>query len=454
MENERRVLQPKDSIKPQEFTQANWEYLITLIHTGEVFKNYLFRDKTTPPLPNINTSTKNWKQQMLVDLYKVDKRFDQVRQPKIPQAYFNAKVQSLKNAAKEIKKNNRYESLPQLLATTVEYPNRARQLMVSNIRTVYLLLCEPNKFLVGVGEELRWKDVNWPNEGIDHQEFYDRTTGLASVYLPLLETDIDPELIPNNPINSHDNSLQNLNVPKPARSIEELLEDAYYHQRYIVPPEGAEVRFRNAGDIDRMILKQGQDNITARFITSKGDETVSLSLDGAEHVPMRIMSGEEALKNVHGNLENIVAEAYHDIVTAKELPKNRFKRLGDTSINEVSEDENTPQVIYIPRVLRLGQETEVRLPFDATTREIAPHRVSGHIRKGNMTEKHRLALVEFEEQNGISILDHIPDGYTFVRPFTVPVGSDMRLTELPIFIKRRIETQLQQEIKKGINSNS
>jgi len=326
--------------------------------------------------------------------------------------------------------------------------------MVSNIRTVYLLLCEPSRFLVGVGEGLRWKNVNWPEEGINHQEFYDRTSSLASVYLPLLETDIDSDLIPDNPIQTHDNTLQNLNVPKPSRSIEELLEDAYYHQRYIVPPEGAEVRFRNAGDIESMILRQGQDNITARFLTSKGDETVSLSLDGAEHLPMRIMSGEEALKNVHGNLENIVAEVYHDIVTAKELPKNRFKRLGDTSVDEVSEQEDTPQVIYIPRVFRLGQEAEVRLPFDSATREVAPHRVSGHIRKGNMTEKHRLALLEFEEQNGISILKHIPDGYTFVRPFTVPVGSDMRLTELPVFIKRRIETQLQQDIRRGTDAGN
>lgn len=255
-------------------------------------------------------------------------------------------------------------------------------------------------------------------------------------------------VVPENP--AHPHNLENIKIPKPARSLESLLENTYYHQRYIVPPEGAEVRFKKAGDLEKMFVIQTGHDVFAKAITTKGEALVWIDVDNASW-----FSPDTVTQSVQSSQEspwaNILGEVYHDLVTAVELPHTRYKTLGRKRSREGGEDLGLkrPQIIYIPRVIRVGEKPKVRLPYEGPLRPITPHKVQGHRRRANLSERHRLTLMKFEAEYGISILKNLPAGFTFVRPYVVPQEADIQ--ELPTFIKRRIETRLAQELQKPVD---
>lgn len=200
-----------------------------------------------------------------------------------------------------------------------------------------------------------------------------------------------------------------------------------------------------------MVVVQTDRVLFAKAVTAYGEAFLQLNLDDATWFSpdTNIRKHEETPKESHWI--NILALVYHDMVTAIELPQNRFKTLkksGNKSGGVVEFRENL-QVIYIPRVIRVGDSPESRPKYDGPPIPATPHHVSGHRRKGNLTEKHRQELMDFERSHGVSILKFLPGGFTFVRPHFVP--SDANLEKLPIFIKKRIQTKLQEELQRPVN---
>ncbi len=148
----------------------------------------------------------------------------------------------------------------------------------------------------------------------------------------------------------------------------------------------------------------------------------------------------------------IVAETYKDLVTATEVSVTKkyraLRQLSQPSTFEVeSVFDDNPQVIYIPRKVRIKDYDEPRDPYQGPPRPMKPHPVTGYTRKGEMTEKHRQELLKLEKEWEIEFVKNIPIGKTYVRPHFSPEGSEEFIRYFPVFIKKRIETQLAQSLR-------
>jgi hypothetical protein len=427
-----------ESFNISEISRTDWENIII---------GFASMDDNMMNLPSsVNfTGKKEWEHNILSELYVFDKRIYSGKDNKIHMGYVQAKRKRVLEIVSDIRKRKQYFLIPKLVlaSSSNELPEGVKGRILKNAIAIYLLSGDPDKVLVGVKDGAYWKKTNF--QGIYKEaEVYNKYLELANKHILNLPSIGSKELflVPDNPM--MDEQVDSVKIPRPAKSSQDLLEEAFYKQRYMVPIEGAEVRFRHAGDVERVVLKQTGNELMARVYTKKGEIYVSLDLEDGHSTSLRFR-GDEWLGDITGNL---VAEVYRDLVTAVELPRNRHKKLSskghENSKGEIELLQSKPQFIYIPRVLRQG-DVEDRPLYDGPVRPITPHRVSGHLRKANMTEKHRLELLKFEQENGIQILKYIPTGYTYVRPFIIPFGGS--IIGLPTFIKRRIETQIQHSIQ-------
>lgn len=368
-----------------------------------------------------------------------------------PRSYSMRKFELLMKAGRQIRQHQDYKTLT-FMSNTVEaskgigFSSLSAKVLVDDIVTLYLLACDENKFLIGLKDGPQWKRIKLPG---DVKGRFEETSHLAAHYLLNIMHvgKKEASLVPDDPIAAR-KAVDDVNLPKPARSVEELLEDSYFHQRYIVPSGGAEVRFRKAGDLEKMIVLPSKSGVFARVSTTKGDAIVTLDTSsGTWTSPERNVENSTS----ESRWANILAEVYHDIVTAEEIP-GKFKKLrkkkklppGSASV-DVDDDE--PQVIYIPRKVKVGVERKP--PYEGPPRPMKPHPVSGYVRKGNMTNSQRLKILALEQQLGISILNFVPSGKTFVSPHVSPKGAEKDFSRLPIFIKKRIETQLKDRLSRS-----
>ena len=146
----------------------------------------------------------------------------------------------------------------------------------------------------------------------------------------------------------------------------------------------------------------------------------------------------------------ILAQVYHDLVTAVEMPFNQPVSVQNTGLKS-SDEENEilaqAQLTVIPRVIRKVEQS----PRQAMEhpRIITPHRVRGYKRSGNLSEEHKKRLQEFEAETGFQILKWLPEGYTFVRPHISPAQDSDRIKQYPQFIRYRIQEEIKQVLSKG-----
>ena len=416
------------------------------------------------PLPSINLrneSGREWK--ILQDLYELQRRcwnrdWDKIdeKDPAVRlqiathiQEYYSAKSSYLKGLAQEIKKEKRFHLFHQLLSASFkigsmqEVPEIVPPLLALDVDSLYLLICQKNRFLVGTRDGIFWKNVEWSEEKLKDNS----VIRIALPYIFSLDFIGEKELVTVPEKIIHTKDAEKIQLPKPARSTEDLLEEAYYHQRFIVPLDGAEVRFQKAGDLEKMIIIQSGDDLLARVITRFGEGFLVLNIDTLQQLSgPELIRGIELTPGKESAWINILAEVYHDLVTAMELPWRHYRVLGGSKERSGVDKPERPQVIYIPRTIRTKEV--VRLPYKGLPRPLTPHRVIGHRRRGNMTEQHREVLMGFEKEYGLSIIANLPAGYTFVRPYVVPAGTSEEFKNLPTFIKRRIQKKLNQELTK------
>lgn len=243
--------------------------------------------------------------------------------------------------------------------------------------------------------------------------------------------------------------------------VRELLEDAYYNQRYIVNPEGAYVKLRHFGPFKGLTLKVKSPGIhdpnyidflcvididlteldSQQYGQSHLIKKKVYVVDGATAqgiMPYGVVSDD----NYFLYLMWTVAFVYHDLVTAKEIsiPGNEsVVSERNAQFSEVPSEK--PSWIYIPRLIK-NRNSPPRLPTEP--RELKPHHVRGHLRRKNLTEQHRKELGKFERETGLKVLDILDrnPGFTFVRPYVVPSMEDVR--GLPKFIHARLQSEIDQ----------
>src|SRR3989344_5303729 len=71
-------------------------------------------------------------------------------------------------------------------------------------------------------------------------------------------------------------------LPEPSRKVGDLLEEAFYRPRYIVPPEGAEVRFQRAGDLERAVVFCSRGKVIGKLVAGGVESFVWIDLDTAK----------------------------------------------------------------------------------------------------------------------------------------------------------------------------
>ncbi len=134
----------------------------------------------------------------------------------------------------------------------------------------------------------------------------------------------------------------------------------------------------------------------------------------------------------------VTALIYHDLVTAQEITGERRIKGPKVGIGTGGQE---PSWIYIPRKVH-RQRVEPRVP-SPNPHFVTPHRVSGHKRQANPTDKHLKELERFERETGLRILDLLRrnPGFTFVRPHVSP--SSDSVANLPRFIHARLQREIE-----------
>lgn len=416
------------------------------------------------PHPNQVFGKPGREYQILKDFYQIE--FDLVRtfqrqkeaglEQRMPEAHYRRKLDYFRDLTKDIRTRRHHYLIPRLyerlLGSASAIPEQQSVvvgLVGTNIFSLWHLVSQPDRFLVGVKDGIYWKKIKWPKvEDEEEINGENRSWAWYECYFKNLAQIGSRELVlvPEQVIDPR--KIEKLDVPQPERTTEELLEDAFYQQRYMIPHQGARVLLRRSGDLREMVLMQISTEIWAKTISEQGEFQLGLNLDTAEGwVKPR---DDNLSEQREAELINKLAEVYNILVTAVEIPDEELETQVSTrrEIRDQDRKRGRSRAVYIPRIIRADHRSEIRTPFEGPKRPATPHQVQGHRRRANMTERHRQAILKFEQEHGILILRNLPAGYTFVRPFVVPKDAEISMRDLPTFIKRRIETKLAQELQK------
>lgn len=424
-----------------------WESLAVLQSTGSTNSAFKNSGVTGADVPSYEFTGKSQGRahRILREIFELDKAVNidpenpdkRIHQRK--QAYFSSLV-------RDMRRRNDYGLILDLIhaINADNYPDRLTNIsQVLGTAAIYLMACEPTKFIVGARDGIHWKTVHIPV--VDGDIYSIPINYLANVYVSHLEDISRRELkaVPSRLI--HPKVLHEVIFPESSDDIDATLEDAYYRQKYILSPGGAEINFRNAGDVTHAYMMQRGELVFTRFGTPKGEGWSVLNLNDGSYLDSYEMAiGEEGSRIERGYhpWASLAVETYHDLVTleVRERGIEAVELEAQKSASIETADKNArqkPYVIYIPRRTHDAQPNESRRPYEGKRRPPRPHPVVGHSRKGNMTEKHRQDLKAWQEKTGIPI-PSIDPGFTWVRPFFVPAGIEEELVELPTFIKNRI----------------
>ncbi len=237
----------------------------------------------------------------------------------------------------------------------------------------------------------------------------------------------------------------------PWLKIADLLESSYYNQQFMPHPSGSVVKILGVPGVEQVVLKAKKSVADRNYIDLVGIFTID-----NRQFPC-VLDGDIATRRVAGDMVTwsdlqsrtmhfmrwLLAQLYHDLVTAKDVVPGRERRLGNKAKAAAKLPEKVAEDlkwIYIPRK-RKKETLEIRRPA-VNPRSMSPHRVSGHKRRANMTDRQREAVRALEQESGIEILRWIPEGYTFVRPHIVPADGSASIMQLPRFIRTRIQEDI------------
>lgn len=233
------------------------------------------------------------------------------------------------------------------------------------------------------------------------------------------------------------------------------LEDAYYNQHYVMDEGGAYVKICGCPYLESMNLKVRSGikdpnyfDFLARFNFTDGSYLHVMDSHVAQgESPHLDRLGLAQEHRVPAFLNYLIAQIYHDLVTATELGFSQPRYITESRTDDRRENSSEISWIYIPRLIRGRPQESVRRWAD-TQRSAEPHRVRGYKRKGKITDRHRLELQSFEQETGLKVLEWLPDGYTFVRPHVSPSTDYESMAKLPHFIRVRMQKEIQELLAK------
>ncbi|NCO80346.1 hypothetical protein GW869_01010 [bacterium] len=332
----------------------------------------------------------------------------------------------------------------------VQELKEARPTLASFLLTELLLLWalmeKEGKLLVCVRDGHQRKHILLPENPEDRMTFILQVGQQILTFLPFI-TPQHLDLVPERFGPIHNVDRESIRVPVLLnQSIPEILEDAYFHQRYVLHPVGAAVQLRDAYDIEGMLVKVVEGKVIARISTARGETIAMIDLETGQGVDF-IMAHEGPVAEVKNALALFVATVYHDLVVGIETPARRKRKYTvDQQRMAMAFPEKEPTFIYIPRKIRVGgeiREVSPRIPM-TIRRPPRVHPVRGYLKKGWLSEHHRDELEEFERATGLKILERIPSGKTFIRPHFSPRCDEEGgvIVQYPLFVKRRLEAEM------------
>jgi hypothetical protein len=230
--------------------------------------------------------------------------------------------------------------------------------------------------------------------------------------------------------------------------VRETLVDAYYNQYYLPNPRGSYLRVSGECGIHFVTLKVKPSktdpayiDIIARVRTDGGSCIVLL------HGDFTILDeGRLGTENKISFLWLVVAQLYHDLVTAKKIDGDEAldQGVGRKLREDVSKEGPW---IQIPRITGRARPDESLRSRLAAPHVRKPFAVSGYPRKARMSELQRQNIQDFEVRTGLSVFRLLKEGETWVRPYTNPKGSEAKIKELPRFVRYHIEEALRQRFE-------
>lgn len=318
-------------------------------------------------------------------------------------------------------------------------------LWVLGITTLYLFACEPTRLLVGARGGFFWKDINIPILNGDAETVL--LIDLAHIYMEYFRQVGKEELatIPTEPI--HSSLVDRINLPQPRAKFADILEDAFYRQKYDIPAEDTEVLLRDAGEVQKVKMALRDPYLFGNVVTSKGEGYVVIELDTGRWMdPVRIVTGKAEEPSPWANL---VASVYNFFVTEEEIPVEKYVAVHPPktiTLTPLDERIKQPYRIYLPRRSYIGERGDPRVKYEGSKRPPRFHPVRYAIPKMPMTEKHKKELAQWVAETGFR-LPEIPAGHTFRRPHMSPKESEYRIRELPEFIRRRMQDDMDKQVK-------
>lgn len=344
-----------------------------------------------------------------------------------------------------------------------EFPQPEAQIMRSILGAVYLLLGSERKVLLGVRHnQPAFMTLAEPLDPHDEGRFWSMLSKLLNqnrwAYVGQEDIDImpDPELWHNLLDVYESKEWPNISWD----TVQDLLEDSYYRQRYTVNPAGAYVRLNYHG-IKALTLKVkpglrgfSDPNFVDLLATIDLDDGQTFEiLDGA-----RGTGQKQRRHTLPGAVffQWLIAQVYHDLVTAEEIEvEGQLAAKAQSSSLKQQPSTNHPGWVYIPRVIK-GRQQYPRRPL-AEPRVSEPYHVRGFPRRGSMTERHRLELLEFQKLYGIDVFAvvrrreaEIGVPCTYVRPHIVPAASPAEIQRLPRFIRARMQAALEAAVSSDL----
>ena len=301
------------------------------------------------------------------------------------------------------------------------------------MQALYLLACDPQRFLVGAKDGIHTKRVEL--QGVETPGgtlvdlFY-----LAESYIGALFNTGKSELevIPTRMVPRQ--VLDKVQLPKPRADVADLMNYAFEHQRYEIPEEGAEFKFSGALDAKSMFLVQRANIMTSRLDTEWGQGLIHIYTNGMTWLdPNRIGTDEKA---ENSGWAYLVAETIRDFMVEKKVALDRPKLLTPpktVTLGPVEEGEQHPYYIWIPRKRYNPSEGDPRIKFVGERRKPREHEVVKSFPKKPITKRHLRFLEKwFADRN--EEMPEIPEGHTYRRPHRRGLKA-MEEKQPPIYIR-------------------
>ncbi|HSW81735.1 MAG TPA: hypothetical protein VLG40_05065 [Candidatus Saccharimonas sp.] len=373
-----------------------------------------------------------------------------------PDAFAQALTTFIEQEVSKIKAKKRYDDLRYLMLYCVQIQTQvsrdAGALCKLIVGCIFACLGDESHMLVGVRDNtLVFKEIPvvGPQELAVYLEHLPFLTYGAMEYVGADDTWLVPDFRKGNL-----RRFAELVSEDAMNACADLIEKAFYGQRYIVNPHGVEVKIFDHPIITSVSLK-------VRAAQQQGALVDILALVGTTEGQVFTIVTEDRLIEGHGKgpgptmsmgdeITLVVCQVYHDLVTAIAVPSPKTARQArtGTGIPKMPLAGTKYRYTVLPRRLRSGKPASVRTKI-ANPVITEPRRVSGYPKRGRMTQRHRQALEAFEKEYGVHILRFLnPEEETYIRPHFSPAVNAAEIQTLPRFARHQMECAVQTSIKR------